>query len=245
MPDRRTFLKTAGATIAVSSFDFNLFAQSPPVLKAPLNTALLSRIQTNVGPLIAKVANKTATRADITMFNNQISSLRIELARVGFEPLFQYGAREFSGSDPRFSSSEMATQLTTVAQRYYPAATFDSIHKTLLTMPGYNPALPPYKLAGIMQGTINQLSIQGLDQYLAEVYQTLDEIGSLIYGNFPGPEVCQYIKEAAFFLGAAFTIIAGMCRFSNVLVEICAVAAIIAFVLTVLVYLIKSFFCGI
>ena len=90
---------------------------------------------------------------------------------------------------------------------------------------------------------LNQLSVQGLDQFLAQVYQTLDEIGSFVYGNFPGPGVCSSIKVDAAFLAFALTILGFLCR-TGVLIEVCGIVAIIAFVVGVIIFLIKAFFCG-
>jgi hypothetical protein len=101
------------------------------------------------------------------------------------------------------------------------------------------------KLAGIMQGSLNQLGIEGLDAYLGQVWDALQTVSNIIYGNFFTTTTCQEIKNALFFLSAAFVVLSGICLLTGVLVEICPLVRIIAFVIGFVNVLIRTMLCGI
>jgi hypothetical protein len=244
--NRRTFLTNSLVVAGAASLDLeSLFAQSAPALKFPLNQSLLTSLENSVGPCITRVVNRTATGADVRLVQAQISALRTELVRVGFAPTFKYACSKFSGSDPRFSSSSVATTVTHVIQQWAPSVTYAQVDRTYLTMSQYNPALPPLKLAGIMQGSLNQLGIEGLDVYLGQVWDALQTVSNIIYGNFFTTTTCQEIKNALFFLSAAFVVLSGICLLTGVLVEICPLVRIIAFVIGFVNVLIRTMLCGI
>jgi hypothetical protein len=112
-------------------------------------------------------------------------------------------------------------------------------------MSQYNPALPPLKLAGIMQGSLNQLAIEGLDAYLGQVWDALQTVSNIIYGNFFTTTTCSEIKNAIFFLSAAFVVLSGICYFTGVLTEICPLARLIGWVISFVGVLIRVMLCGI
>lgn len=242
----RTPLVLAAASLDITSLGIeSVFAQTAPPLAHPLNQTLLNSLSANLGPIITKIVNGTGTGADVVRIRSQISSLRTELTRVNVEPTFKFACTKFSGSDPRFTSSAVATAVLQVTRQWAPSVTYAEVHTTYLRMPQYNPALPPIKLVGIMQGSLNQLASQGLEGFLLQVESVLQQIGSFIYGNFFLPTTCQQILRDLFFLSAALTVISGICLFTGVLVAICGLARIIAFVVAVIGALLRALVCGI
>jgi hypothetical protein len=246
--NRRELLIRSPLALAAASLDLDLnplWAQSAPALRYPLNQSLLISLENSIGPCLTRVANGSGTGADVRLVQAQISALRTELMRVGVAPPFQYACSKFSGSDPRLSCSAVANMVTQITQQWAPSVSYIQVHRTYLTMAQYNPALPPLKQVGIMQGSLNTLAIEGLDAYLGQVWNALQTVSNVIYGNFFTATTCSEIKYALFFLTAALVVLSGICLLTGVLVEICPLVRIIGFVVGFVGILIRAMLCGI